>query len=41
MCKGPLLSFKIGFVTSNTEKPDPPRPNGTNNIVCQLGLVSG
>ena len=40
MCNGPSSSFTIGFVTSKTEKPDPPLPNGTNNIVCQLGLVS-
>ena len=37
MCNGPWPFFTIGFVTSKTVNPDPPLPNGTNNIVCQLG----
>ena len=40
MCNGPAPSFTIGFVTSNTEKPAPPLPNGTNNILCQLFVPS-
>ena len=28
------------MVTSNTEKPDPPLPNGWNNMVCQLAEPS-
>ena len=30
----------MGFVTSNTEKPDPPLPYGINRIVCQVGSSS-